>query len=288
METDRLLLDAFFTSHPDDAALILERHPPEEAALVLEKSPFDLAAILLERMSPPNGAACLSRLSPKAARAIVAEIPPDSAANLLRRMETEDREALLSSMPQELSAPLELLLRYPEGTAGSLMDPKILSLPDDITVGEALTRVRHSPQYTLYYLYVVDRSQRLVGVVNLRELMLAAPESLLSSVMRQPVTSVSSREIRAAILSHPGWREYHAIPVVDDAGVFVGAIRYETLRRLEDTSRVGGQEKGPLGAFLALGEFYWIGLSGMLSGIVSAVASPTPPAQPARKDENDG
>lgn len=288
METDRLLLDDFFASHPDDAALILERYPAEEAALVLEKSPFDLAAVLLERMSPPHGAACVSRMSPKAGGDIVAKISPDSAANLLRRMGTAEREALLGSMPQEISAPLELLLKYPEGTAGSLMDPKILSLPDDITVGEALSRVRHSPQYTLYYLYVVDRSQRLVGVVNLRELMLAAPESLLSSVMHQPVASVSSREIRAAIMIHPGWREYHAIPVVDDAGVFLGAIRYETLRRLEETSRVGAPETGPLGAFLALGEFYWVGLSGMLSGIVSAVASPARPSQTARKDKNDG
>jgi len=167
---------------------------------------------------------------------------------------------------------LNLLLRYPEGTAGALMDPRALALPQDIPVGEALARVRHAARDVLYYLYVVDRAQVLVGVLNLRELMLAPRKAEVASVMRPHVARLSARADRASILAHPGWREFHALPVVDDAGLFLGVIRYETVRRLEEDRGSAGQSANALTTVLTLGELCWRGMSLVLADLASGVA----------------
>ena len=72
-----------------------------------------------------------------------------------------------------------------------------------------------------------------MGVLNLRELLLADRKQTLKSVARSDVMSIQGHQDRNAILAHPAWREAHSLPVVDRQGLYLGAIRYRTLRRLE-------------------------------------------------------
>jgi magnesium transporter len=169
-------------------------------------------------------------------------------------------------MEEDRREALHRLLAHPEGTAGGLMDSLVLALPDDVEAEGAVERVRQSPQRALAYLYVVDRAGRLSGVTSLHELMAAPAEKRLAEVMHTPVMRLRADDDRRAILVHPGWNEYHALPVVDVEGRFLGAVRYETLRRLETE---GEQDRGERAVSVAvsLGELYWLGLSGLFEGL---------------------
>ncbi|HSE87195.1 MAG TPA: CBS domain-containing protein [Candidatus Binatia bacterium] len=283
METDWLLSQAFLESHPRDGAVILERLPAEEAAAFLEKTPPELAARVFEPMAPLAATGCLARLSPQCAVAILTALPLNAAAGLLRRLDASVRERTLAYAPADLSMSLRRLLHYPERTAGALMEPEALALPGDIRIGEARARVRHAPHSLLSYLYVVDREQRLIGVLTLRELMLASPKTMLSSVMRSPVLRLPAHADFAAMAAHPGWRDFHVLPVVDESGAFVGVIRYEKLRGLEDTASNPASQA--ISTMLSLGELYWIGLTGMLAGVAATIL---PQVVQEDKDSDDG
>jgi len=275
METDRLLAENFLEGHPADAALALERLSPEEAAAYLNGVPGRLAAESLRRMVASSAAECVAHLSPERLNPVLQALPLNSAAALLRRIDAPLRERLLAQAGADLASWLRRLLRYPEGSAGALMDPRALALPEDITVTEALARVRRAPRHALYYLYVVDRTQKLAGVLNLRELMLATPSNNLSAVIKRQVVSISPLADRTAIGEHPGWREVHALPVVDPDGLFLGALRYETLRQVEAAARPGRPAEGALSTVLTLGELCWVGLAGVLTDLTGSMVAET-------------
>jgi magnesium transporter len=269
METDWLLAQRFLESHPRDGALILDRLPTGQAATLLEKTPPQIAATVLQQMEPLSAAGCLARLAPERAALVLIVFPLDRAAGLLRRLEVGTCDRILAHAPPDHSLPLRRLLQYPEGTAGALMDPRAMALPGELSVSEALTRVRRSPENVLYYIYVVERDQRLAGVLNLRELMLASPKTMLASAMHRRVARLPARADLTSIVAHPGWRDFHALPVVDDSGAFVGVIRYETLRRLEEDATGGRPGNPAVSTMMSLGELCWIGFTGMLAGFAT-------------------
>lgn len=273
MKAQKLLAENFVEDHPADAALIIERLAPETAAAYLDGLAPRFAAAVLQNIATANGGECLTRLSPARCGQVVSVMPLDRSAVLLRRLEEERREHVLRQLPVNLSVILERLLRYPENSAGALMDPLVLALSEDLTAREALTRVRRAPRHALYYLYIVDRAQKLVGVVNLRELMLASPRDILSAVMRREVIRIAALTDHVTIVEHPGWRDVHALPVVDERGLFLGALRYETLRRLEDENKAQPGAGGALSAMLTLGELWWLGLAGVLTDLTTSVGA---------------
>lgn len=206
------------------------------------------------------------------------ETPPDEGAATLERLAPGEAAAFLAALLDETAEPLARLLRYPEGTAGALMDPRVLALPEDLSAADALGRMRRAARQVFYYLYVVDREQRLRGVLNLRELLLAPPRTPLAAAMRQSVARIPARADRVAILAHPAWREYHALPVVDEGGILLGAIRYETLRRLEAEAKPGDRAGDPLATMVTLGELCWQGMARVLADFAAGLpAKPAPP-----------
>src|SRR5918994_3063452 len=149
--------------------------------------PIRTASAVLEGMTSSIAAGCLCTLPAVRAGTIIETLSLDGAARLLRCLSGDDRERLLAAVSDKRLKPLNRLLRYPLGTAGALMDPQALTLPQSILVSDALGRVQRFPQHTLYYLYVIDQERMLIGVMNLRELMLAAPQDRLSAVMHTRV-----------------------------------------------------------------------------------------------------
>jgi magnesium transporter len=255
--------------------MIIERFSLKEAAGLLEKTPPKAAATVLQHMAPLSACECLAHLAADKIAPILGALPIEVTAALLRRIDIDFRDRLLAQAPPELAVPVRRLILYPEQTAGALMDPRALALPEDLSMNEALARIRRAPQNVLYYLYVVDREGRLVGVLNLRELMLAAPKTPLSSAMRRNIARLRALADLASIVAHPGWRDFHALPVIDAHEAFVGVIRYETLRRLEDAA---GQQPAnqAVSAVLNFGELCWIGFAGVLAGLATTVSSQAP------------
>jgi magnesium transporter len=265
-EADRLLARALAESHPADAARILERFAPAEAAALLDEWDAGRAGGTLEQMASASGAACLARMSARAASEALLALDLDSAAALLRGAPPELRTALVERLDPARADPLRLVLSSPAGSAGGLLDPLVLALPRDWSAGQALAAVHDATRRALDYLYVVERGGRLVGVTRVRDLVKAPPDDWIETIMRSPVLRLHAEEDIAAILAHPGWNEFHALPVVDRDDRFLGAIRFETLRRLETEGR-GRQGTEAVSVAVSLGELYWIGLCGLLEGL---------------------
>lgn len=256
----------FLEEHPDESARILEGLELSRSVALLGGSPPELAARVLARMAPGTAGSCLEALLSENAGPIADALAPEVAATLARRMESDPRSRLLDEMSPEAAERVARLLRHPVSSAGALMNPRILAIPHDISVAEAVEWIRESSEKATAYVYVVDRDQRLVGVLNYRDLLLADRDEPLSGVMHRPV-SLRAGLAGAALLDHPAWRSYLALPVVDEAGVLVGALRAETLRQVQ---RGPGAPVQGVATALGMAEAFWIGLGRLLEGVVGA------------------
>ena len=263
MGLEATLLARFVLAHPLEAARLLESKPFSDVAPVLSDLPSEASVALLACLNPLSAAGSLELVDVERAAKTLSATRLDAAAAILRAMPLGPRSAVLEALRPELRRSLAPLLRYAEGTAGALMDPEVLSVDENASAGEALERLRRSPQHALYYVYVVDHAHRLVGVVNLRELMEARPEQPLGLQSTRSVESLSARASSASILAHPAWQRFHALPVVEPDGRFLGVIRYESVRELEGRFLDKGMEDHGAETARALGELYTLGFRGL-------------------------
>jgi magnesium transporter len=275
MDIEARIAGDLLRAHPIDAAQALERLPAREVAALVQKMESETSGGILQRMAPTLVGGILLELGEEKATEIIEKLPVEMAALSLRSMDPSFRERILAALPGRRSRALTSLLRFPDGTAGSLMDPEVLALPHDLTAREALARVREAAGNARCNLYVVDRDQTLMGVINLHELLAARPADRLSSLMQTRVHRLPAKADRHAIVSDPGWREVHALPVVDERGVYLGAIGYRTLRVLEEQLRGSRTAEGATAR--ALGGLLRTGAAAMLEAMVAS----TPESQPA-------
>ncbi len=261
----------FVRAHPDRAATVLDRLRPEEGVRLLASVPVPQAAAAIACLSPHTAAAVLEALTPDRAAEIVEELELDVASRLLRRLSDARKTLIATRLRPPVARAVHALLRFPENSAGALMDPEGLALPEDFTAREALARVRELPEQTRYDVYVVDRAQVLVGVLNLRELLLARSQARLAEVMTREPLRLSANADRSVVLSHPGWKKVHAIPVVDEEGCYLGVIRYRTLRHLEAELLGGTGADGNTSE--ALGELFAAGVAGILDALTGPAST---------------
>lgn len=284
MRADLTVATRFVAEHPEEAALVLEQLSFADAAALLAELDPAQGAGLVARLSAALAVDCLRSLPDRLVAAVLAELPIDLAARILMRASEDTRGSWLAAIPEERAAFLRRKLRYPPGTAGALVDPLVLALPEDLSVAEAQKQLRRSAERAYYYVYVVDREQRLVGALDIRELMLAETKATLGAVMHREVVSVSAHADLASVMGHPGWRELDALPVVDAGGVFFGIIRHRMMRQIAGVAN--DKEAQPMvRTLVSLGELYWTGLSAFLAGVTAV--GPGHPA-PARKEAADG
>ena len=271
MRVPLLLSHEFVRGHPADAARILERLPVAEASALLEELPAPAAAAGLRGMVATSGADCLAKMDTRRAAAILGELPADVGSGLLLRLDPEAREAFLAETPAKSAAALRRRLRFRAGTAGALADTRVISFADATTAGEALAQLRRSPPPLYGYLYVVDREERLLGALSLHQLMTAPTRKPLASLMDPRVPRLSAGADWASILAADGWRQAHALPVIDDAGHLLGVVGHETLRRLDRDRGPGAQADGGASLGLAFADLCWIGMAGIVGTVAQAV-----------------
>lgn len=234
MKLVRELAQYALEHYPDRATIVLERLDEAETIRLLDCGGLASATAVVERLSPHYATAVLRGVKPERAAKMLDSLPVDTAARIVRRADPDDQQTVLALVDPKRAKMIRAVLRFPEGSAGALMDPDVLALPSELSAREALQRVRKDAKRTRYNVYVIDQEQRLVGALNLRELLMARGRLLLADLMtREPFRVVATAD-RASVLAHPGWKEVHSLPVVDDANVFLGAIRYRVLRQVEE------------------------------------------------------
>ncbi len=274
MTLEQRLAQAFLEQRPSEAAQALERLSTDRRASVLRAAPAESAGAL-GQMVASAAAESITPLTEAEAGAVVDALPVETAIRLLRRMPVADAERIMRGLPDTKQEWLGRALRYPAGTAGALMDPAVLALPDDITVAEGRVRLRRQAAELLYYLFVVDRTGHLVGVLDIAELMRARMRDPIRTVMHERVEHLPAWTPATAVRLHPGWRSFHAMPVTDEEGRLVGAIRYQTMRRLQDEADGGQSARDATVTVGALGELFHLGLAGMVEGVATAATPPS-------------
>ena len=274
------LIHTFIRGHAAEAARVLENHPLHELTGFFVHMPPDLSAALFETMEASTAAACLERMEAGRAAEAVTRLPLERGAPLLRRLHPEGRRAVLELLPPDRRRHFDLLLSCREDTAGALMDPRVLTLPPEVTAAEALDRVRANPEQASHYLYVVDRDHTLAGVLSLRELTAGGKEATVSTLMRRDVICLRMDHSLASVRVHSAWLDFQILPVLDNDGRFAGALRHKTLRRLAGVQDPGRYDQ----AGTALGELYRVGLSALVKG---ALEIGRPPAA-ERPETGDG
>lgn len=265
MSLERRIAESFAASRPADAARVLDALTEEELGDFLDLCDVPVAAGVIGAMSPLFASRYLSRATDSRAADILNAVSFECGAGLLRRLSSDDRDRVLSLVADERRRHLAKLLRYPELTAGALMEPRVASFHPEQTVEQVVGDVHRRGSEIRYYIYVTGEDQVLRGVLSLRELVGAPRGASLGSIMVSPVDHLLARTHKSAILAHPAWRRFPLLPVVGDSGRLVGVFRYETLRMLEGHPN-DEPESSPLGVTLALGELFWFGASGLIQG----------------------
>lgn len=214
--------------HPADIAEILEDMSPREIGQLIHDMPDEQAADVMEELEPEFQAEVLETLPDEKAADIVEEMEPDEAADVLQEMEEDKRAQVFNLMEPDESATVSELLEHPENTAGGLMTTKYVTVPPDILVADALQRVRQEAiakeAETIYYVYVVDADDHLVGVFSLSDLVLAAPESSVNTIMHHKVKRVQLTASREQVLELIAKYNLLAVPVVDTENRLRGIV----------------------------------------------------------------
>ena len=228
-ETSQTLTGEFIRLYPDQVAHILEQLPASETARLIEATAPSNASGLLERLNPRLAAGVIAALGDELARTALKNMLPTKAAPILASMDNGTREQKLALIDTRLAEHLRELLTYPADTAGSLMDPRITAFDAELTVDDALRRMRSFKEKELGAIYLMDRDGKLAGSVPLGELVTAQPDTKLKDIVRGVPAAVVVTATREEIVDSLASKRLPTFPVVDLNNRLVGVIRYRAL-----------------------------------------------------------
>jgi magnesium transporter len=179
------------------------------------------------------------------------QLPPDDAADLIQTLPEEERESLLRLLDEPTRREVSALMAYAEDEAGGLMSPRYVRLRPEMSVDEAISYLRRAAREraeTIYYIYVLDAEQRLLGVISFRELFAATPDRTVRDVMHPDVVSVRDDLDQEAVARVIAENDLLAVPVVDAEGRIKGIVTVDDIvdvvreEATEDIQKIGGTE----------------------------------------------
>lgn len=229
-----LMVRQFFEQDPTLAAHSLETMDEDQAVSVLSALPHTLVSEIFTLLQPQIAAKLIQQLSEEQLGHILPRLNAEQGAALFLRLSEDQRKQLVERLPEKSKQQIQEVLTYPENSAGRIMHTDFLSFHSDIKVRNAIQRIRllARKKHTASYAYVVDKENHLVGVINMRDLMLAPGDSLLESVMRTDVFAVDCFMDREPLAEEFSKRRYFAAPVIDHEKRLLGVVKAEQL--LED------------------------------------------------------
>ena len=212
--------------HPADLATIIDQLAPRDRAGVLASLGDDAIADAIEEMEPETQVEVLEDLEPGRAADILEEMSPDDAADLVADLSETTRDEILALMETDEAAEVQELLGYPEESAGGIMTTEFVAVPAHLSAAETIDMLRQlePDAETIYYVYVTDDDGRLVGVLSLRDLIVAGPDTQIGDVMiREPVAVgvLADQDEVAEVVAH---YNLLAVPVIDQDGRLAGIV----------------------------------------------------------------
>jgi len=252
----------YFTMHPyEQATFFMEQKKKLRERLYGYLSPDEFAEIF-ESMEIEDTLDYFEEMDPNFSAAILSALPADDAVDILNFLGKDEVVSFLMSMDEDAANEIKNLLHYEEKTAGSIMTTEFVVLNATDTVEEVMQFLKEKAPdaETIYYLYVVDNDKRLVGVISIRDLIVADNNSLIKEIMSEKVIAVSVAKDQEEVAQLFRDYDFLAVPVVDFQNHLLGIITVDDILDVmeeeasEDYSMLAGvsdDEKHTDSAFLS-------------------------------------
>ncbi|MEM9185142.1 MAG: magnesium transporter [Planctomycetota bacterium] len=219
--------------HPARVAEFMEGLTADEAWRVLQASDHDHRVDIFGFLDEPIQVGILESVEPAELSQLVADMPADDRVDLLNEADDQVVDQVLPLLPQEDRRETIRLREFPEGTAGSVMTTEVARLPASLTVREALEEISRQAAdlETVYYNYVVDGDDHLLGLVSARELVVhfRSPETPIAELMQRDVVCVLATDDQEEVADKVAEYDFLAIPVVDDHRRLLGIITHDDI-----------------------------------------------------------
>ena len=212
-----------------EMARVLSRLDDEDRARLLVGLGPDEAAELLQQLPDVQAVEMLEDLPSKMAADIMDSLPSDEQADLLADLDRDVADAILTEMEPAAAADLRSLAQYPDDVAGGLMIREFLSYPHYCTVAQVIDDLRTNADtyrdYQVQYAYVTDPHERLIGVLQMRDLLLAPPARVISGLMIRDPLTVSDRASLDSLRDLLEKHNFFGVPVIDQDQRLLGVVR---------------------------------------------------------------
>ncbi len=225
------LVEKFIENDPEAASRIFESLPENDVADIFQSLPPALAVRMMRHLQISFGAALLKDVDDQFLREIVSRLDPQFAASILMHLPTDARERMTQHLGGKLKDQIRELLEYPAESVGRIMTTDFLSFDKDLLASEAIEKIRllAKKRFPLSYAYVTNGENRLIGVLNMRDLMIASPDKRLEEIIRKDVFSVHCFLSIQEAANELSRRKYFAAPVIDSENHMLGLIKAERL-----------------------------------------------------------
>lgn len=224
----------------------------EDRAESLRLLPREDAEELFQSLDAPSQADLLLCIRPSEQPGLIRILAPDDAADVIQSTPAEQKETLLALLDERTRVEVNALLAYAEDDAGGLMNPRFARLRPEMSADEAIAYLRRQTRESvesIYYGYVLDSQQRLLGVVSLRELVTAAPQRIVRDMMRTDEIITAREDMDQEQLGNLfAHHDLTIIPILDEDGRMKGVVTVDDIvdvvreEATEDIQKVGGME----------------------------------------------
>ena len=210
---------------PADLSLVLEEFPKKIATL-FRLLPKDLAAETFVEMESESQERLLLSFTDNEMKAVIDELYIDDTVDIIEEMPANVVKRILNNADSETRKTINDILKYPDDSAGSLMTTEYVSLDEDITVEDALKRIRRTgvDKETIYTCYVTKPDRTLVGYVTAKSLLLSNEDMVISEIMETSIIFVNTHEDKEVVAKEMSKYDLLALPVVDKENRLVGIV----------------------------------------------------------------
>ncbi len=228
-----------------DIAVLMEELEAEEMLKVFRILPKDLAADVFSYLETDSQQFIINSLSDKEAGSVIDNLMADDAADLLEEMPANVVKKLLANANPDTRKAVNQLLRYPEDSAGSIMTVEYVSLKENLTVNQAIERIRAVglDSETINICYVLDPWRELVGTVALRYLLLSDGEDIIRDIMHENVIAINTLMDQEQVAAQFKKYDFTAMPVVDNENRMVGIITVDDIVDIMEEETTEDMEK---------------------------------------------
>jgi CBS domain-containing protein/sporulation protein YlmC with PRC-barrel domain len=212
--------------HPADLAELLSDMSNTESRKLLDSMDIEHLADALEEVEPEFQATLVRDMSDERIADILEEMSPDEAADLLGELPADRSEDLLDLMQDQEAKEVRLLLSYPEDSAGGIMTTDVAAIRPGLTAAKAIEAIRlaEPEAESIFYVYVTDEENHLLGVFSLSDLILAKPNTLVTTFMHHKIISAHVHTKQEQLAQLIAKYNLLTIPVVDDENHLLGMV----------------------------------------------------------------